>query len=97
MMIRKVDRGLEIGLNPDDCALLAAACRYAADETQEDGNRPESSRTASYLYYLMACTLDGYSLAADALGRMSGKDAEGYDLASIAREWSPLPQKGGAR
>jgi len=30
MMIRKLHPGMEIAISPDDCAVLARACRHAA-------------------------------------------------------------------
>ncbi len=78
---------LLVSLNPDDCPLLAGGAPHRL-----------AGRTASYLFYFMACTLDGDALACDARGRFSGQDADGYNLANIARvQGVPPGQRKGAR
>ncbi len=90
MMIRNLHPGLEIAISADDCVLLARACRHAADVTQEDGDQQCSNRTDSYLFYLMACTLDAYALINDAGNRLMPSDREGWGIADIHKGWSPL-------
>jgi hypothetical protein len=100
MQICKLHPHLEIAISPDDCLLLARACRHAADVTQEGGPDdviPDRKRSDSYLFYLMACTLEGYALINDADTRMGPRDRAGWDLATLRKEWSPLAWDGGAK
>jgi len=82
---------LTVYLTPDDCLLLADACRHAAQAVGEDGTALHRSATVACLYDVLVHCFEGYALVGQAIASLAPKERDGFTLAAIRREWSVMP------